>query len=190
MHGSTDAPTVDVRSGGNTLVNDISFGSYSTYLSLPTSNYTIDVTDASGTTIVKSYSAPLQTLGLQGQAITVLASGFLTPANNSNGPAFGLYAALATGGALVPLPAVSNSVANIDAGSTLSVWPNPATNVLHINGWKGNYNATIYDVTGKMISAVTNSSNSDINISNIGNGVYFIRLENGTHSEVIKFVKQ
>ncbi len=190
MHGSTDAPTVDVRSGGNTLVNDISFGNYSTYLSLPTSNYTIDVTNASGSTVVKSYSAPLQTLGLQGQAITVLASGFLAPANNSNGPAFGLYAALATGGALVPLPAVTSSVANIDGGSTLSVWPNPATNVLRISGWKGNYNATIYDVTGKMISAGTNSNNSDINISNIGNGVYFIRLENGAHSEVIKFVKQ
>ncbi|HEY1031809.1 MAG TPA: DUF4397 domain-containing protein [Flavipsychrobacter sp.] len=190
MHGSTDAPTVDVRSGGNTLVNDISFGSYSSYLSLPTSNYTIDVTDASGSTVVKSYSAPLQTLGLQGQAITVLASGFLAPANNSNGPAFGLYAALATGGALVPLPAVTSSVANIDGGTTFSVWPNPATDVLHIDGLKGSYNATIYDVTGKMISAVNNSNNSDINISNIGNGVYFIRLENGTNSEVIKFVKQ
>jgi len=34
-----------------------------------------------------------------------VASGFLNPSNNSNGPAFGLYVALPSGGELVGLPA-------------------------------------------------------------------------------------
>ena len=51
------------------------------------------------------FDAPLATLGLQGAALTVVASGFLDPSANSNGPAFGLFAAPATGGAMVALPA-------------------------------------------------------------------------------------
>jgi len=35
----------------------------------------------------------------------VVASGFLNPANNSNGSGFGLYVALPSGGNLVALPA-------------------------------------------------------------------------------------
>src|SRR5690606_29334051 len=51
------------------------------------------------------YAAPLQSLGLNGSAITVVASGFLNPAANQNGEAFGLWVALADGGDLIPLPA-------------------------------------------------------------------------------------
>ena len=112
-HGSTDAPTVDVVETSvpaGTIVNDISYPSFTAgYLQLPTANYALNVTDASGTTVVASYAAPLQTLGLQGQALTVLASGFLNPSQNSNGPAFGLWAALASGGNLVPLPQITTA---------------------------------------------------------------------------------
>ena len=106
-HGSTDAPTVDVNETSvpvTPLVNDISYSQFAGYLELTTANYTLNVTPAAGSPVVASYSAPLQTLGLAGKAITVVASGFLNRAANSNGPAFGLFVALATGGALVPLP--------------------------------------------------------------------------------------
>ena len=36
-----------------------------------------------------AYGAPLATLGLQDAALVVVASGFLDPTQNSNGPAFG-----------------------------------------------------------------------------------------------------
>uniref|UniRef100_UPI00286C51F8 DUF4397 domain-containing protein n=1 Tax=Flavobacterium sp. TaxID=239 RepID=UPI00286C51F8 len=90
-HGSTDAPTVDVVETSipaGTIVNDISYPNFTAdYLELPTANYTLDVRDATGTVVVATYAAPLATLSLQGQALTVVASGFLNPANNSNGPA-------------------------------------------------------------------------------------------------------
>jgi hypothetical protein len=107
-HGSTDAPTVDVNevSGPLLLVDDISYGEFAAngYLELPTADYTINISTADGSTVVESYDAPLATLGLDDAAIVVVASGFLDPSVNSNGPAFGLWVALPIGGALVELP--------------------------------------------------------------------------------------
>jgi hypothetical protein len=114
FHGSTDAPTVDVQAqGAGTVVNDVAYGAYNStgYLQLPSNtaagDYTLHITNAAGTSTVASYLAPLNTLGLSGNAITVLASGFLNPTTNSNGSAFGLWAALASGGNLIPLPTYS-----------------------------------------------------------------------------------
>lgn len=119
VHGSTDAPTVDVTNvttlPSGTLVNDISYGEIQGYLNLPTADYAIQVRTAAGVDPVAEYGAPLQTLGLQGAALVVVASGFLDPANNSNGAAFGLYAALPTGGALVALPSLAISTARLQA---------------------------------------------------------------------------
>lgn len=193
MHGSTDAPTVDVRSGSSVLVNDIAFGNYNSsgYVSLPTNNYTISITDATGATTVKSYSAPLQTLALQGQAITVLASGFLTPANNSNGAAFGLYVALPTGGALVALPAATTGINNVAAkGLAFSIAPNPANNTISINGIdvNSNINVTVTDISGRVVKSINNAG-AQINISDLNSGVYFLRAGNGVEQGVQRFVK-
>jgi hypothetical protein len=110
LHGSTDAPTVDVWESavvnGN-LVDDLSYPEFAGYLSVPTLDFTLQVRTANNTAVVAAYSAPLATLGLEGAALTVLASGFLNPAANSNGPAFGLFVALPSGGNLIPLPAAA-----------------------------------------------------------------------------------
>ena len=113
-----------------TIVNDASYGDFAGYLELPTVDFTLQVRTADNAAIVATYAAPLQTLGLAGAALTVYASGFLNPANNSNGPAFGLWVALPTGGALIPLPLVANPTARVQvihnsadlAASTVDVW--------------------------------------------------------------------
>jgi hypothetical protein len=113
FHGSTDAPTVTVWEtgvGAGQLIADFEFGDFEGYLSLPLNDYILEIRDETGTVKVAAYEAPLATLGLQGQALTVLASGFLNPDNNSDGPAFGLYVALAGGGALVELPFYDDTV--------------------------------------------------------------------------------
>lgn len=135
FHGATDAPTVDIYESGvldATAVNDLSYGEFAGYLELPTADYTLQVRDAANSTIVAAYAAPLATLGLGGAALTVLASGFLDQAANSNGPAFGLYVALPSGGPLVPLPAVAIPTARLQvvhncadlAAATVDVWLN------------------------------------------------------------------
>lgn len=191
VHGSTDAPTVDVQAGGNTLVNDIAFGAFANaYLELPTSNYLLDITDQSGANKVASYSANLQTLGLGGAAITVVASGFLNPANNSNGPAFGLYAATAAGGSLVALP-VFTSVGSISkARSDVQVWPNPATGSINITGGFTAENAmmTITDISGRTISRMKYSNTVDI--STLSSGVYLLTVEDDNYIATKMITKQ
>jgi hypothetical protein len=105
-HGSTDAPVVDVYESGVLMTlasDDLAYADFDGYVELPTDNYIFEIQDAAGTTVVKSYDAPLSTLGLTDAAVTVVASGFFDPSVNSSGPGFGLWVALASGGELVPL---------------------------------------------------------------------------------------
>ena len=76
-------------------------------MELPTADYTLQINTADGSTGVVAYAAPLATLGLDGAAFVAVASGFLDPTQNSDGPAFGVFVALPTGGAMIPLPTVA-----------------------------------------------------------------------------------
>ncbi len=180
VHGSTDAPTVDVRAGASVLVNDISFGQFNSagYLSLPTANYTIDVTNSTGTTTVQRYSAPLSTLGLTDSAITVLASGFLDSTVNSNGRKFGLWVALRKGGALIPLPAISTgSVSSLGQQVDIVIFPNPATNTVNINAISGNYRTIdLLDLNGKLINSASNVNKVSFNTTALPQGFYLVKL--------------
>ncbi len=198
MHGSTDAPTVDVVAvGAGTVVDDASYGDFAGYLELPTADYTLNITDASGATTVASYQAPLATLNLQGAALVVLASGFLNPANNSNGPAFGLWAAPAAGGDLVALPSAPLSV-KPQTFAGLSVWPNPATDAVYFR-----YNATgaedltleLTTIDGKFISrniypvAVSAGGSVAVPVNGLPSGTYLLRFANSSEAYVQRVTK-
>ncbi|MBR9978286.1 MAG: DUF4397 domain-containing protein, partial [Bacteroidetes bacterium] len=103
LHGATDAPAVDVLARGvATLVDDAAYGDMTPYFSVPEGNYILDITPAGdNSTIVASYQADLS--GLGGGAGFVFASGFLAPAANANGEAFGLFVALPDG-TVIELP--------------------------------------------------------------------------------------
>jgi hypothetical protein len=100
-HNSSDAPTVDIIARDvATLVDGVSYPSFATNIDVPSNNYLIDITpDANNSTIVATFDAPLATFG--GSALTVLASGFLNPAANQTGAAFGLMAVKANGDVLL-----------------------------------------------------------------------------------------
>ncbi len=105
-HGSTDAPAVDVYEiglGAGLLIDNLGYAEYSSYLELPTIDYILEVRNESTSEVIGKFRAPLETFGLQNVAITVVASGFIAPENNSNGPEFGLWAAVPAGGAMIEL---------------------------------------------------------------------------------------
>ncbi|HMC97618.1 MAG TPA: DUF4397 domain-containing protein, partial [Flavobacteriales bacterium] len=187
LHGATDAPTVDVGEmavlGGATIVNDISYGEFQGYLEIPTADYVLEVRTSDGTPIV-AYQAPLSTLGLGGTALTVLASGFLAPANNSNGPAFGLWVALPSGGPLVELP-IATGVDELPGTSSMAVWPDPATDMLTIemSGHEAmQASITLTDAAGRVISTLKNSSTPSgasritLDVSGVSSGFYRVNL--------------
>jgi hypothetical protein len=188
LHGSTDAPTVDVEEAfvGATLVNDIAYGDYTaSYLSLPTADYAISITDATGNTVVASYGAPLQTLGLQGASLAVVASGFLNPANNSNGPAFGLWVALPAGGNMIPLPVVTSVVENT-ANATITLFPNPAATEMNVNIDAAtpiaNVVVRVMDMTGRIVmnddlgAIGTGNFRHTLNTTSLQQGGYIIEI--------------
>ncbi len=97
VHGSTDAPTVDVIARNvATLVDNAAYGDITDYITVPAADYILDVTPGDdNNTIVASFNADLS--GLGGGSAVVFASGFLDPSMNQNGEPFGLFAALGDG---------------------------------------------------------------------------------------------
>lgn len=194
FHGSTDAPTVDVvevGAGAGTIIDDFMYGDFAGYLELPTADYVLEIRDETGSQTVVSYDAPLATLGLEGTAITVVASGFLNPDNNSNGEAFGLWVSLASGGELIPLPTtITNVTESFIDESSIIVYPNPANDFIHVN-----YDLTastdamieIYNMVGvKVMSMNAEGSQQKIDVSDLESGMYILSLRSGEQSIVKK----
>ncbi len=194
-HGSTDAPIVDVdeRSAGN-LVDDAAYGDFAGYLSLATANYILDIKDSPGTTNVASYYAPLAALNLTDSALVVVASGFLDPSVNSNGPAFGLWVALPNGGNLIELPDTTGPTTSLVENTIekVTMFPNPANDIISVDGYDlNNKTVAIFSADGKIIDgSFYTVNNSQINIAQLAKGTYRISiLDNSKMVGVATFIK-
>jgi hypothetical protein len=84
----------------------------------------------------------------------------------------------------------SNSILN----TNLTVYPNPASDILNISLSNINFknsNILVYNVSGMEVSKSTmNGANAQLNIDGLSNGVYFVKVsnENG-FSKTVKFIK-
>jgi hypothetical protein len=180
-HGSTDAPTVDVVEvgvGAGTIVDDLAYTDFQGYLELPTDDYIIEVRDETGTVTVETYGAPLATLNLDGAAITVVASGFLNPADNSDGPAFGLWVALEAGGDLVELPTEVLSVNDFDL-SEVAMYPNPTNGILNLRGLEAGTSVDVIDLQGRVLIQNTAGAETTLDMSGLSAGMYQLVFRNG-----------
>jgi hypothetical protein len=191
-HGSTDAPTVDVFETSvpaGTIVDNATYGDFAGYLELATADYLIEVRNEAGDATVAGYSAPLSTLELDGAAITVVASGFLDPSVNGDGPAFGLWVALADGGELIPLPSAILSVEEENAFD-YELFPNPTAEMLQINTDNNEVinQVIIRDMSGRIVQ--TTSFTPQINVSDLENGTYLITLLTQEGQTTKTFVKK
>ena len=113
-HGVTDAPAIDLNEiapGQSILSDNLSYSDFDGYLPFTTNNgnLSIQVTDADSTIVIDTYVAPIQSNYWGGAGYTILASGFLDPTVNSNGPSFGLWYSPPYGGPLYPLSTSGDS---------------------------------------------------------------------------------
>jgi hypothetical protein len=195
-HGSTDAPTVDVvetGQGAGTIVDDLAYTDFQGYLELPTADYVLEIRDETGSVGVAAFGAPLETLALDGAALVVVASGFLDPSQNNDGPAFGLWVASPAGGAMLELPSAPLGIED-NALNTFALYPNPANSVinLRVDGVDlSEYTVSISDMLGRLVyNSKLSSNNNAINIGSFSEGVYNMTISNGTQNTITKrFIK-
>jgi hypothetical protein len=89
-------------------------------------------------------------------------------------------------------PVLPVAIVNQTKNNTISVYPNPATNVITISSNKNvdNYTAIICDVTGKKVHQTKLTKNT-IDIKNLLNGFYLLKLTHAKNEELnFKFVKE
>lgn len=182
VHGATDAPTIDLRSGGTVLVDDAAYGDGAPVVA-PNANLVLVVTTADGSTVVGSFQADLTALG--GQTLTVLASGFLNPAANQNGPAFGLLAVRPDGTAFL-LPRVVAAGEGAESGLALAVGPNPtagAATVAFALDTPGDATVAVYDALGRTVATLATGAQAagaqQATLDGLAPGVYVVRLTAG-----------
>ncbi|MEP7171829.1 MAG: DUF4397 domain-containing protein, partial [Bacteroidota bacterium] len=188
VHGSTDAPTVDVVVGGNVLVDNASYSNITPYLSVPAASYVLDITPGNNNSIiVASFAAPLTSLN--GKSAVIVASGFLSPATNQNGAAFGLLAVLADGTAFMlssPTGIEENS-----AASNFSMYPNPASAAIKIAPANNGILSTvkISNSLGQIVKTnVLENSEITIPVNDLNSGIYFVKVQNEKGNTVKKLI--
>ena len=192
LHGSTDAPAVDILArGAGTLVQNVSYGDISEYISVPPSSYSLDITPAgNNSAIVTSLNADLS--GLKGETATVFASGFLNPSGNENGPGFGVFAALANGTVVQfgTLTGVENSKNSIPTSFNLNQnYPNPfnpSTKITYSIPKSSYVSLKIYNVLGQEVAALVNQQQNagsyavNFDASSLSSGIYLYRIQAGS----------
>jgi hypothetical protein len=188
VHGATDAPTVDVLTGASILVDNASYNNITPYITVPAADYLLNITPGNNNSlIVASFSAPLSSLA--GQAAVVLASGFLTPATNQNGAAFGLLAVLADGTAFLldNLTGIEEST----TASEINIFPNPATDFVNIPlpGNEKNVTIEIINAAGKVVRTEKPNTNSiNIAVNEYSKGIYFIKIKSDNLNSTSKLI--
>lgn len=191
FHGVTDAPAVDVRVAGNNIVSALAYGKSSEYISVPAADYVVDVAPAGGATLV-SYNVP--GVALKGQSTIVFASGFLNPAANLNGPAFGLFALV--GNNVVPLTQATTSVNELPELPDASIVPNPATAdamARFTMPVDGSVSIRVFDVSGTLVAEtamrnlVSGAHAVPVSLNSLTSGGYMMVIDANTHRSVVPF---
>ncbi len=75
--------------------------------------------------------------------------------------------------------------------SQITVYPNPANDVVKVQSTSGIKSVTVYDVQGRRIQTTgSNSKNSEVNISELKAGIYFFSIETENGTGVKKILKR
>ncbi len=69
-----------------------------------------------------------------------------------------------------------------------AIYPNPVNSTLNIEGGNAMYSYVMYNGMGQMVANGTAAGNTQINVSDMTNGVYFLRITTGTQVRVEKVV--
>lgn len=78
-----------------------------------------------------------------------------------------------------------------NSDEVFSMYPNPVIDVLTLNLKSANNTVTVYNVVGQtVINKITDTKEARIDVSNLENGLYYIKINNGEESLLKQFIKQ
>ncbi len=189
IHGSPDAPEVDILANGGALIDNLDYGDVSNYISVDPLDYILSVTDADDNTdVIARYQADLTMAA--GLAITVYASGLV----NAD-PAFHLWALLLDGSTF-PLPLVTSNVEQLGDGIQLRVGPNPASEygMVHFTAEMEVKSIDLLTFTGQTLrhyetAEMTNASGAyKFDLSDVQAGNYIVKINTSDKSYTSKLV--
>ena len=183
FHAITDAPSIDVEvQGGAPVATGIAYGEFDPYSGLTNNDYNI-VLNESGLGLIQDYVMPLEMWALENLAAVIVANGFITPSDNSNGPLFGMWLALPNCGEMLELPFIDG--VSEYYFSSISVYPNPASDFFSIDQFtEGLISAVeVYSLSGSLVAQFDYSGiNAKFNIPTLESGVYFVQfLDKNSH---------
>ncbi len=201
VHTATDAPTVDLYlSNGTQLADNIPYGGVTSYISLAATQHEIEVRDASGTNLVRRYSVDFAPHA--DSAIVVMASGFLDPSQNQNGPAFNLIGFLADGDE-IDFTDITTSIDDDLENRPFSDFElranypnpfNPATTIEFVLPQQSSVSLQVYNALGEMVDELVagqltaGQHRYQWDAGNRSSGIYYYRLVAGNFSETRKMV--
>jgi hypothetical protein len=76
----------------------------------------------------------------------------------------------------------------VDVIEAISVYPNPCGDVLNLSDVVSNGTYFIYNINGSLVQS--DKATSEISVSGLGSGVYFLTLVGHKNTQTIKFIKQ
>lgn len=79
-----------------------------------------------------------------------------------------------------------------NAEETFSVFPNPTSDVLNIKGAQNIDTITVFNLLGQSVASFTKNdlSNSSINLSELSNGLYLVKISSGDKIQTLRVTKQ
>lgn len=83
---------------------------------------------------------------------------------------------------------VSSAINEQNTNLMSKIYPNPATNVLNIEGLNGEYAISVSDLVGRVL--LNTQSQSSIDVSSLAPGIYNLRIVKGSEQQTSTFVKQ
>ena len=82
-----------------------------------------------------------------------------------------------------------SSVSEIDLTDGISIFPNPASNIITIRNSQADYWLEIFTVDGRLVNRYfTQEAEIRIDVSNFNNGIYFVRTNDSSKIQTEKFV--
>jgi hypothetical protein len=121
--------------------------------------------------------------------------------NGENGQSFtaltnGSYAVIITENGCTDtstcLAVTVTSAIEYSSGPIVKLYPNPAKETIHITSNEAIENITIFDIAGRMVFQELNLTTNEriIRIDNFEAGIYFVTVQQGNRSEIIKMIIQ